>query len=82
MSRRPRVDDSCCVQPSRTKWQWKNKALMYPIEWREYVNGFLRDYKELDASSIKDKREFLKKYFVFDLAKLISAFVLNYLVDD
>lgn len=65
MSKRPLEDDSCCVQPSRTNWQWKNKALEEPMELKEYVDNFIQDYDELDASSIQAKREFLKKYFIF-----------------
>ena len=65
MPKRPLEDDSCCVQPSRTNWQWKNKALEEPMEWKEYVDKFIQDYDELDASSIEAKRKFLKKYFIF-----------------
>ena len=58
-----RKGDSCCVRPSHK--QWINKNLTHPMSWSKYVDSFLRDYEELDASSIEDKREFLKKYFIF-----------------
>ena len=63
---RPRVDDSCCVRPKLAKVrQWNNKALTYPMDWKEYVGSFLEAYDKLDASSNQKKREFLKEYFVF-----------------
>ena len=65
MSKRPLEDSSCCVRPSRTKFQWINKSLLNHKPWAEYVDEFLRDYDNLDATSRQAKEDFLKKYFLF-----------------
>ena len=65
MPKRSLEDSSCCVMPSRTKLQWINKSLLNHKDWAEYVDEFLRDYDNLDATSREGKEDFLKKYFLF-----------------
>ena len=45
--------------------QWVNPNITYPMIWSEYVGQFLKDYDNLDATSIHAQWAFLKKYFIF-----------------